>query len=274
LGTTLLCIMKVAIKNFLHKNDLYYSLKYSRLFNLYQSLFKPAEIKQQRKEISFYKSFLPPCKLIFDIGANDGHKTAAYLSIAEKVVCCEPDSLNFKILQTRFRNKKRRVILENKALSDTEGIAELYIHHAGSAFNTLSKKWRGLLESDNLVKWDEQIRFTGTSAVQTITLDHLIEKYGVPDYIKIDVEGFEQWVLKGLTQPVTWLSFETLLPDYASEMETCLSHIEKLDNLASYNIALHEKLILAEFVGKTELMKWLKDNNSGPSFEVIVKMST
>src|SRR6478672_4919722 len=121
--------MKIAVKNFLHKKGLYYPLKYSRFFHLYQRLFKPAEIKQQRREVDFYKSFLPLCKLIFDIGANDGHKTEAFLALSATVVCCEPDNENFKILQTRFRNKRRKVLLENKALSDSEGFAELHIHH-------------------------------------------------------------------------------------------------------------------------------------------------
>jgi FkbM family methyltransferase len=266
-------MIKKRIKKILYKKGLYYPLKYSRPFHLYQLLFKPAEIKQERREIIFYKSFLPPCKLIFDIGANDGHKTAAFLSISEKVLCCEPDSQNFKILQTRFRNKKKRVILENKALSDKEGFSELHIHHPGSAFNTLSGKWMKLLENDNMEKWDEQIKFTGTQTVKTTTLDQLIEKYGVPDFIKIDVEGFEQWVLKGLSRRVAWLSFETLLPDYATELQNCLSHIQNLDNFALYNIAQHEKLLFPKFVSKNELSEWLNINNIALSFEVVVKMS-
>src|ERR1044071_5988844 len=141
-------MIKKRIRNFLYKKGIYYPLKYSRLFHLYEQLFKPGTIKQQRGEISFYKSFLPTCKLIFDIGANDGHKTEAFLNISEKVISCEPDKENFKLLQVRFRNKKTRVIIENKALSDKEGEAELHIHHPGSAFNTLSHKWQLLLEKD------------------------------------------------------------------------------------------------------------------------------
>jgi FkbM family methyltransferase len=40
------------------------------------------------------------------------------------------------------------------------------------------------------------------------TLDELIGKHGVPVFIKIDVEGFEEAVLQGLSQPVRALSFE------------------------------------------------------------------
>jgi FkbM family methyltransferase len=265
--------MKTTLKRLLRKRNLYYPIKYSPFFRFYQLLFKAAEIKEQKKETAFYKSFLPTCKLIFDIGAYDGHKTEAFLSISEKVISCEPDAENFKLLQTRFRNNKRRVTLENKALSDKEGYAELHVHHSGSAFNTLSNKWMKLLESDNLERWKEQISFTGTQTVETITLDQLINKYGVPDFIKIDAEGSDQRILKGLSQRVHYLSFEILLPDYANEMQDCLAHISSLDNTATYNISRFEKMVLPGFVNKDELEEYLENNNI-LSFDVIAKMSS
>jgi hypothetical protein len=44
--------------------------------------------------------------------------------------------------------------------------------------------------------------------VPVITLDTLIEHYGPPAYIKIDVEGFEEFVLDGLSNQPPLLSFE------------------------------------------------------------------
>jgi FkbM family methyltransferase len=40
------------------------------------------------------------------------------------------------------------------------------------------------------------------------TMDTLISLYGKPDYCKIDVEGFEINVLKGLNIPLNLVSFE------------------------------------------------------------------
>ena len=264
--------MKNILKNFLRKKNLYYPIRYSRLFRFYESLFNLAGINQQKKEISFYQSFLPACELIFDIGANNGHKTEAFLTMSEKIVCCEPDVENFKLLQVRFRKHKKRVVFENKALSDKEGIAELRIHHPGSAFNTLSSKWMTLLEDDKGKKWSEQIKFTQKQTVETTTLDRLIDKYGIPDFIKIDVEGLEELVLKGLSHRVRFLSFESILPEYATELNSCIDLVEKLDNSALFNISLYDELILPDFMTKMEMMKWLQSNKTVTSFEIIVKM--
>ena len=266
-------MLKKKIKDFLHKKELYYPLKYSRPFRIYQLLFKPQEIKQERREVSFYKSFLPPCKLIFDIGANDGHKTEAFLKISDQIISCDPDRGNFNILQIRFRNKKSRVMIEKKALSDKKGVAVLHTHHTGSAFNTLSDKWMEILEVGGTGRWNEVIKFKEEQEVETTTLDILINKYGFPDFIKIDVEGFEESVLKGLSHPVACLSFETLLPEYSTELKNCLQTVESLNRSAKYNIALHEKLVLSSFVSKPELEQWIYANTNAGSFEVIVKMA-
>ena len=189
------------------------------------------------------------------------------------MVCCEPDKLNYKILRTRFRHRKKRVFIENKALSNITGYAEFYIHHPGSAFNTLSQKWKELLEMDNEKKWNEKISFRDTIKIQTITLDILIDKYGIPGFIKIDVEGSESLVLKGLTRRVAALSFETLLPDYIFEMRDCLAVINKLDRFAEYNIAKDEKLLFPDFISQADLEKWASTySENSHTFEIIVKM--
>ena len=63
--------------------------------------------------------------------------------------------------------------------------------------------------------------------VNTITIDKLISMYGVPDLLKVDVEGAENIVLKSLTQPIKTICFE-----WASEWNEktfeALNHLESL----------------------------------------------
>lgn len=263
--------LKSRIKKYLKGKGWYYRVKYSLLFRAYESIFKPAVSRQRKTEVDFYRSFLAPCQLIFDIGANDGHKTEAFLKLAQTVVCCEPDGENARLLTDRFRNKRSRVILVNKAVSDIEGTTIMHLHRPGSAFNTLSPKWAQLLENDGEKRWQEKISFKDQKPVATTTLDALIEQYGVPQFIKIDTEGSEEAVLNGLSHPIPVISFETLLPEYATELTNCLQRIETISKAATYNLALDEKLVLPAFVAMQELLEWLHTNPQSRGFEVIAK---
>ncbi len=264
--------MKKLIKSILIKCNLFYHFKYSHFFRLYLNILKPSVIKSEKKEILFYKSFLSSIDLIFDIGAYDGHKTAAFLHIARKVVCVEPDKENFKVLGIRFRHKKDRVYLENKAVSNVAGTSYMHIHHPASAFNTLSDNWKDILESDNVEKWNEKISFPERVLVETITLDQLIEKYGRPDFIKIDVEGLEEKVLQGLSSRVSCLTFEAMLPDGLEAIHNCLAQIERLDTDARFNVAEYEQLLFEKFVSFDEIRNWLAVSRI-THFEIVVKMN-
>ena len=80
--------------------------------------------------------------------------------------------------------------------------------------------------------WDDAV------LVDVVTLDGLIARYGVPAFIKIDVEGSEDAVLRGLSHPVRALSFEftTIARDVA------MNCLDRLCALADhrYNVALGE----------------------------------
>ena len=66
------------------------------------------------------------------------------------------------------------------------------------------------------------------------TLDDLISSYGVPRFIKIDTEGVEDLVLRGLSQPVDQLLFEVHVgaPDVARRA------FARLGELADYEFRL------------------------------------
>lgn len=248
---------------------IYDSVKYSRLFKVYESLFKPHVKKQFLREVKFYSSFLKPCSLIFDIGANDGHKTEAFLKLAKKIILLEPDEKNYAVLRKRFK-RNQRVQIEHAAVGNTNTFQDFYIHHPGSSFNTLSTKFKSLLEKEAEEKFKEKVSYETRKAVIVTTLDSLIEKYGLPYFIKIDTEGYELEILKGLSQPVQFISLEFFFPAFKDEFFQSLELLRrKFGEYLTYNIAINEILII-DFVTEEKLLEYLADKEE-LIFELIVR---
>src|SRR5205814_8642615 len=63
--------------------------------------------------------------------------------------------------------------------------------------------------------------------VVVTTLDQLIERFGMPAFIKLDVEGSEPAVLAGLSRAIRTLSFE-YLPRAVTNVERSLARLTTL----------------------------------------------
>jgi FkbM family methyltransferase len=160
--------------------------------------------------------------LVFDVGANLGQKTAVFLHLGARVVAIEPERHCFEYVRARFPGN--RVTALNVAVSDAPGRARLFVSPQTPEISTLEASW---LESgpdkDKAGTIEEQ-------AIEVVTLSQLIERYGVPDYVKIDVEGFETHVLRGLQVPVQHVSFEF----HAGSVETIAERCAILSALGRY----------------------------------------
>jgi len=256
------------VKNILKRLGLFNRLKYSKLGSLYYTMFNRPQKKRQVQELNFYRSFLPGCELIFDIGANDGHKTIAFKELAGKVVACDPDPYNIKILRLRFGAQKN-IFVEPVAITDHEGECSFYVEQPGSPLNSINPQWKTILEEHNNDRWAEPIQFSDTILkTKTTTLDALITKYGIPDFIKIDVEGNEKNVLKGLSHSVNYVSFEVLLPEFLHEAIACMDLLTALNINYCFNYAVDEKLMLPGPVGYEDFKKILV-TLSIPHLEII-----
>lgn len=99
--------------------------------------------------------------------------------------------------------------------------------------STLSGKWRGLIGGG-----EYRIRSAyedAASEVAIVTLDELILAFGIPSFIKIDVEGYETMVIKGLSHKIPMLVFEANLPEFMAETMACVKQLSAIDPEAIFN---------------------------------------
>jgi FkbM family methyltransferase len=236
------------------------------VYDWYWRVFDRTILDDRAAEVLFYQGLLkdlPPHGLVFDIGANHGWKTDIFLRMGARVVAVEPDEVNQGILRQSFlsyRLSKKPVAIVGKALGEMDAVETMWIDAPGSAKNTLSKKWVDTLRTDES-RFGQALSFTRQKAVTTTTLDKLIAEHGVPFFVKIDVEGHEPNVLRGLRQPVPYLSFEVNLPEFEPEGLECIELLGRLaaDGRFNYVADCRKGFKLARWVGAAAFSQVLSD---------------
>ena len=200
----------------------------------------PRRARQRRLARAFYCQLVPSGALCFDVGANFGDRTAVFLALgARLVVAVEPQPRCLDVLQQRF-GRSSRVALAPVALGapGTEA-AELAIAD-WSTIATMSSRWRSRVVESGRFGGD---RWTDRIVVQVETLDALIAEYGVPDFCKIDVEGYEEEVLAGLSRPVPALSVE-FTPEFEEASRACIDRLSDL-GFDRFNVSYGETMRFA-----------------------------
>lgn len=215
---------------------------------------RPSGVRQHQKFLTFYSQFLKPGDLCFDVGANIGNRTEIFVELGAKTICLEPQENCWKHLHQRFRDTKNVSIVQ-KAVGDYEGFAELSICEDASTISTLSREWKTSGRFSHNFEW------TKTQSVPITTLDRLIEVYGCPKFCKIDVEGFEVSVLRGLTKPIPFLSFEFNV-ELIHEVEVCIQHLQTIAQVEfNYSIGESMELVFPNWVSARNLVDSLRQTN-------------
>lgn len=163
-------------------------------------LHRALQLKKKWKMRRFYKAFIPAGGLCFDIGANHGKYTALFLRCNAKVVAVEPQKACFEELQKNYESAEN-VMLIHAAVGAEKGEAVLF-SGKNDEVSTLSQEFIDAYSIYEHNKWEKQER------IVLITLDDLVKEYGIPDFCKLDIEGWEEEALKGLSPAIPAISFE------------------------------------------------------------------
>ena len=171
----------------------------------------------------FYSQWIPEGGLAFDIGAHVGNKTLAMRGLGARVVAIEPQPEFVRILHRLF-DADDGITLVDAAIGAEERSMQLLVAPDNPTLSTLSSDW---VESFDEHYGHLGIEWSDSVTVPVTTLDALIRTHGTPDFIKIDVEGYEAEVLAGLSTAVPALSFE-YLPSHLDSALAALSRVQKL----------------------------------------------
>jgi FkbM family methyltransferase len=201
---------------------------------VHRAIFGAQAFREHRALLS---EFLKPGDLAFDVGANIGEKTDIMISLGARVVAFEPQPILAR------ETKARGATVIQAALGAKPTVADLFLTDS-SGMASLQRGWMDATQ-------------TGKLTVPVTTLDIEIAKHGLPAFCKIDVEGHEVEVLKGLTEPIKALSFEYHLHEAGLEaVRQCLGLLRRLGTYEFNLIGTEGSRWLSDkWMGDTEFQK-------------------
>ena len=170
---------------------------------------------KEPETIAWIDSFAPG-SVFWDIGANVGVFSLYADKTASRVYAFEPDEINYQRVLDNFELSK----WEGRsalwcAVSDFDGESTFYVHHSGPG-SSGGQIVAAVDESGREFKPAESYE------VETYKIDTLAERLGVPNHIKIDVDGHEWRILQGAAGTLALPAVKSVLV----EVNNCYADID------------------------------------------------
>jgi FkbM family methyltransferase len=209
---------------------------------------------RQREMRKLYAGFVGAGDVAFDVGAHVGNRTRGLVALGCRVIAVEPQPDFARLLRLLF-GRSPRVEIVQAAIAARAGKASLSISERTPTVTTVAAEWRDARSHE--AEFDG-VRWNRSLLVETTTLDLLIARWGMPAFVKIDVEGAEPEVLAGLTRAVPALSFE-YVPSAPGEVRACVDRMSALgDYLFNWSVGESFKLESRTWLSGDELMAALE----------------
>jgi len=178
--------------------------------------------------------------LIYDIGAHHGNDTAWYLQQGYRVVAVEANPILAKELEKKFSGAIQDKMLKVQNIAITENDNE------SIPFFISRDDWRSSTRK-NIAEREAEI--VQTAQITGVKLSTLFEKYGIPHYCKIDIEGNDAVAINSLAGKIN-------TPSYISCEISCHSIADVQKN----NELLYETINSLQAAGYTSFQLIDQDN--------------
>jgi FkbM family methyltransferase len=127
--------------------------------------------------------------LVYDIGTNNGDDTAHYLERGYRVVAIEANPVLTQNVRKRFADaiERGRLQVLNLGINGCDGTCDFWVNEEASEWSSFDRERAGR-GNHRLHKLE----------VATRRLESIMREYGVPYYLKIDIEGFDEVCVESL----------------------------------------------------------------------------
>lgn len=168
---------------------------------------------------------MKPTEVLFDVGANIGQYSMLAAKAGVRVHAFEPEAQNFALLVRNLALNKLTDQCTAWPVALSDHLSMEILHLSGMVAGGSCHAYGSPTDYNG----NEKTFLYSQGSIST-TLDHFSAKYGTPDHVKIDVDGFEHLVVKGGL--VTFAKAKSILIEintaYSDHMEYILPKMAEL----------------------------------------------